>query len=240
MTPENEKLKLEIEALKKEKFSLLKIISHDIRSPFNRLFALLQLFEMESKEPSDAQRQYTDSMYLSLLSGLEMIQNLKDLRELDFNTLEIHQEEKPVNEIFHNIIRTFSQRMQLKNQTIAYDESSALKVKGDAFLIGRIIENLVSNALKFSPPGKETKVICQVSADNFEIAVRDDGVGIKPEEEPMLFKKFSKLSSIATGGEGSLGLGLYNAQHFAKLMQGDILFKRTNKRGAEFVLQLPV
>ncbi len=239
MAIEIENLNKVIEALKEEKYSLLKIISHDIRSPFNRLYALLQLFEMESENISEQQHQYINSMYLSLLSGLEMIQNLKDLREIDFESIEVHQETIPFSELIKDVLRIFSQRIQLKGQSVNYEVNENNSVYGDPFLIGRILESLISNALKFSKSEKGIKIIYQAFDDNFEIIIKDYGEGIKPQEESMLFQRFSKLSSIATGGEGSLGLGLYNARFFAGLMGGDVFYKRPNEMGSEFILRLP-
>ena len=91
-----DELTAELKQLKDEKYHLLKLVNHDIRSPFNRIFALLQLFEMESGEVSDQQKEYLDSMYLSILSGLEMIQNLRDMREIDAENIESQREKNGV------------------------------------------------------------------------------------------------------------------------------------------------
>ena len=102
-----DELKSELDQIKNEKYNLLKLINHDIRSPFNRVFALLQLFEMESKEISGIQKEYIDSMYLSLLGGLEMITNLRDMREIDAGNIEIENQKFDLVPIIQKAIRTF-------------------------------------------------------------------------------------------------------------------------------------
>jgi signal transduction histidine kinase len=235
-----EEIKAELQQLKEEKYHLLKLINHDIRSPFNRLFALLQLFELESGELSDQQNEYLDSMYLSILSGLEMIQNLRDMRELDAGHVEITPSEVNVGEIVGSSIRTFSKQVELKKLEINTDApANEYLVVTDGYYLQRVVENVLSNAIKFSREGKPIEVKILNETPSLKITIRDFGEGIKHEEEKMLFQKFKKLSSFATGGEGSLGLGLYNAMAFIKMMHGDILLNRDVQPGTSFTIFIP-
>jgi two-component system sensor histidine kinase/response regulator len=210
-----------------KRYHLLKLINHDIRSPFNRLFALLQLFELESGELSDQQNEYLDSMYLSILSGLEMIQNLRDMRELDANHIEIVPSEINVKDIIDASIRTFSKQIELKQiQIFTKYEGDQFAINTDGYYLQRVVENVFSNAIKFSKEGKKVEVVVHADDLSLSISIRDFGEGIKHDEEMMLFQKFKKLSSFATGGEGSLGLGLYNAMAIIKMMNGNISLNR--------------
>lgn len=235
-----DEIKAELQQLKDEKYHLLKLINHDIRSPFNRLFALLQLFELESGELSDQQNEYLDSMYLSILSGLEMIQNLRDMRELDAGHVEITHSEVNVGAIVDSSIRTFSKQLELKKLEIKKDSpANEYLVVTDGYYLQRVVENILSNAIKFSKEGKVIDVVIMNEKSSLSIIVRDFGEGIKLDEEKMLFQKFKKLSSFATGGEGSLGLGLYNAMAFIKMMHGDIKLNRDVQPGTSFTISIP-
>ena len=179
-------------------------------------------------------------MYLSILSGLEMIQNLRDMREIDAGNIEIEKSEVDIVQVLQKSIRTFSKQCELKKISIKSDLAiSEPIVSTDEYYIQRIIENLLSNAIKFSKHGKDVLLNVTKSSHEIEISVQDFGAGIKPEEEHMLYQKFKKLSSIASGGEGSLGLGLHNTLYFLKRLDGKLTLKRTNDQGSTFIIQIP-
>jgi signal transduction histidine kinase len=224
-----EELKSELEQLKAEKYNLLKMVSHDIRSPFNRIFALLQLFEMESVDISEQQKEYIDAMYLSSLSGLEMIQNLKDMREIDARNIEIDHEEFDLTNTVQKAINSFFKQIELKKLNIVAElDVENAQLLSDEYYVKRVIQNVMSNAVKFSKHEKDIIIRLKKNDAGYVIEVQDFGDGIKEEEEHLLFKKFEKLSSIASGGEGSLGLGLNNSLYFLNKLKGKITLQRKN------------
>ena len=236
-----DQLKSEIEQLKEEKYFLLKIINHDIRSPFNRVFALLQLFELESGNAAAQQKEYINSMYFSILSGLEMIQNLRDMREIDAGRITADQHEFNLINMIRKAIRTYSKQIELKQLNIETDlPANELTVITDEYLLQRVVESVLSNAVKFSKKDKDITVRLSGEKGRFFIEIQDLGEGIKKAEEHLLFEKFKKGSAVATGGEGSLGLGLYNARFFIKQLRGDLRLNRNNKPGTSFIISFPV
>lgn len=236
-----DELKSELDQLKDEKYNLLKLVNHDIRSPFNRIFALLQLFEMESNEISSRQKEYLDLMYLSILSGLEMIRNLRDMREIDAGNIEIDKTEFDLVNTIQKAIRSFFKQIELKKLKIISELSiEKAPLISDEYYVQRVIENVLSNAIKFSTEKKEIIVRLKNNDTEFLIEIQDFGDGIKQDEEELLFKKFKKLSNIASGGEGSLGLGLYNTAYFLERLNGSITLNRNDKNGSSFIVRLPI
>ena len=236
-----EQLKAEIEQLKSDKRSLLKLINHDIRAPFNRVFALIQLLELESQDLAASQKEYIQSMYLSILSGLEMITNLRDMREIDDNNLDLELQEFHLADCIHKAIRSFSKQFEIKKLDIKTQinlENDA--ISSDEYLLKRCIENVLSNAIKFSKDGEEIVVSAYDTASSFFIEVLDYGKGIKENEEHLLFKKFSRLSNQGTAGEGSLGLGLYNTSKILEMLKGSIRLKEHSVHGAKFIIEVPI
>jgi len=235
-----DEVKSELAKLKEEKYNLLKLINHDIRSPLNRVFALVQLFEMESDEVSVRQKEYLDAIYLSILSGLEMIGNLRDMREIDAENIEIEKEEFDLANTIQKAIRTFSKQIEIKKLNIISEKSTeGTQCISDEYYVQRVIENVLSNAIKYSKEEKNIIVRLKNNEKGFEVDIQDFGDGIKKEEEHLLYQKFEKLSSIASGGEGSLGLGLYNTQYFLRKLNGSIALNRNDKLGSSFRIQLP-
>ncbi len=236
-----DQLKSELNQLKEEKYNLLKLINHDIRSPFNRIFALLHLFEMESGEMSIQQKEYIDFMYMSILSGLEMIQNLRDMREIDAGNIEIDKTEFDLINTIQKAIKSFYKQIELKKLNIKNEQliGKAL-LMSDEYYVQRVIENVLSNAIKFSEEEKDIIVRLKNNDNGFLIEIQDFGDGIKKEEEHLLFKKFKKLSGIASGGEGSLGLGLHNTAYLCKKLNGSIALNRNDEIGSSFIIKLPI
>ncbi len=235
-----EEIKQELDAMKAEKYHLLKLINHDIRSPFNRIFALMQLLEMESPELTQQQQEYYDAIYLTVLSGLEMVQNLRDLRDIDGGMVKIEKTPTHLDEIIHKAVRTYSRQTELKKMTVEITcDSEVGELSTDPYFLQRCIENMLSNSIKFSPSKKTISITAGNRGDMVRIEVQDHGPGIRLDEEVYLFEKFKKLSSLATGGEGSLGLGLYNTWHFARLLGAVIRLDRNGKLGSCFILSMP-
>lgn len=234
-------LKSELEQLKEEKYNLLKLVNHDIRSPFNRVFALLQLFEMENEQQNERQKEYMDSMYLSILSGLEMITNLRDMREIDAGNVEMDKGAFDLLESIQKSIRSFSKQTEIKHQQIiAHSNLEEAPIQSDEYFVQRVIENVLSNAVKFSKSGKEIHITLSKAEKSYFIEVQDAGDGIKESEEYLLFEKFKKLSNVSSGGEGCIGLGLHNTQFFLNELSGKLHLKRNNQPGSSFIIELPI
>ncbi len=236
----NDQLKEELDKLKEEKHSLLKLVNHDIRSPFNRIFALLQLLELDGGDFSENQQEYIDNMYLSISSGLEMIRNLKDMRELDAGNIQVDKNEIDLKDIINKAIRSFSKQVELKKLIINTENNhDSTAIYSDEYYLQRVIENVLSNSVKFSNENTMINIRLRVSGDELKIEIQDFASGINTNEEHMLFQKFKKLSGIPTGGEGALGLGLYNTWYLLEKLGGSIHLKRTGEPGSTFVIKVP-
>ena len=115
----------------------------------------------------------------------------------------------------------------------------AMKVLGDQVAVRKIIENLMSNAVKYSPIGG--RVALRLSEINgvLQLEVQDNGSGISPDEFPQLFIKFSRLSARPTDGESSHGLGLYIVKALVETMQGKVWCESQLGKGSIFFVSLP-
>lgn len=236
-----DELRSELEQIKDEKYNLLKLVNHDIRSPFNRVFALLQLFEMEDIDLTKMQKEYVNSMYLSVLSGLEMITNLRDMREIDAGHINVEKSEFSLLNTVSKAIRSLSKQLEIKRQKLHSEvEIDNATCISDEYYVQRVVENVLSNAIKFSKEEKSIILRLKKNKQYYIIEIQDSGDGIKEDEEHLLYGKFKKLSSIATGGEGCLGLGLHNTHYFLDKLDGRISHKRDNFSGSTFVIELPL
>ena len=112
-------------------------------------------------------------------------------------------------------------------------------VQADPNALSRVLDNLVSNAVKFSPSGKQISVVVLPAASYVECQVQDQGNGFTPDDKKRMFRRYEKLSSGPTGGETSTGLGLSIVKKLVEAMRGDVACESTAGSGARFTVRLP-
>jgi signal transduction histidine kinase len=116
---------------------------------------------------------------------------------------------------------------------------SPVNVIVDSNVMVQVVENLVSNAVKYSPPGKSIFVRLTQSPDSVRLEVQDEGPGLSAEDQSKLFGKFARLSAKPTGGEHATGLGLSIVKRMVEAMNGKVWCQSEAGKGATFVVQLP-
>lgn len=222
----------------KDKTALLKTVSHDIKAPFNQLFALSSLLSMTSENLTEEQVEYVNRMHMVVKEGLNLIRNLIDLRTIDYRGVQFREDEINVDSILSETINHLKENAERKGVTIQ-SELLPAKTKLDKLYVGRIFDHLVSNAIKFSPNGSKVYVKMTEQEGQINIQVSDEGVGIPPKEENSLFKRFAVLSPRPTAGESTIGLGLYLAKAMAEGLQGSVNFIG-NTPLTTFEINLPI
>lgn len=110
----------------------------------------------------------------------------------------------------------------------------------DASAMTQVIDNLVSNAIKYSPKGKSIQIRLLHETDSVRIEVQDEGPGLSEVDQKKLFGKFARLSAKPTGGEQSTGLGLSIVKRMAETMHGQIRCRSTLGQGATFIATFPL
>jgi two-component system, sensor histidine kinase and response regulator len=112
-------------------------------------------------------------------------------------------------------------------------------VLADSAALDQVLDNLISNAIKFSPPGKEVSVSIQPFGGLMECRVQDYGAGFTEQDKARMFGRYVRLSARPTGGEPSTGLGLSIAKKLVRAMNGELACESEAGRGATFILKLP-
>jgi signal transduction histidine kinase len=231
----------QIEALNREKQELISLVSHDLRSPLNRAFALSELLLMDQEGLTEFQKDYLGKMRLVIADGLSMMRNLVDYRNLEFKSIDIRVEKINAREFLDRLIRDFqpiADKKEIIIQTTHTDQD--LLIASDKQCLDRILGNLISNALKFSKPGKKVLIRTKRSEQTILIEIEDEIGGFSPEEEKTLFTKFKRYKAQPTGNESSTGLGLFIAHAMAERVGGTITCKTIEPIGSTFSVTLPV
>jgi signal transduction histidine kinase len=223
----------QLNILREEKNQLTAFVSHDLKSPLNRIFALVQLLS-RSDGLSVEQRDLMAKMHQVIADMLLMIRNLQDDRKLSRGELAIHAEEVNISGVVASVLKNFRALMDIKHLTLEATVPPPILVKADRHYLTRVIENILSNAVKFSPAGKKI-VVRLLAGETVRLEVHDEGPGISMEDFGRLFKKFTTLAAKPTGSESASGLGLFIAQAVSEKM-GMRLRCEHNEKGATFSL----
>ena len=145
----------------------------------------------------------------------------------------------PLKQNIDNLFTIFQPLCQQQQKTLqASSINCQLGVWADSKLLDRILTNLLSNALKYTPAGGKISIDVKAEADKVQIIVSDTGIGISPKEQKKLFTSFFRASNAISSGTPGIGLGLLQAKRFATLLKGDIKVNSIVNQGSEFMLIL--
>ena len=152
-----------------------------------------------------------------------MITNILDIDGLENNRTKVFLEPVSISKLLDQVTKSFEKQAAAKRLELKFSPSKELSIVGDSLFLTQVFENLISNAIKFSPPGKSIEVFAEEQEGNaFRVIVQDHGQGLTPDDMKFLFKKFSRLSAQPTGGEPSTGLGLSIVKKYVEMMNGKV------------------
>lgn len=230
----------ELKELNSTKDKLFSIIAHDLRNPFQALtgFSSMILRRGKNLAPQKIQ-EYTQAIHEAADAGYKLLENL--LYWARSQTGKIEQRPKCLNlielaEEAVDLLRTNSQR---KNITIKIDIADATIIFADENMIKTILRNLISNAIKFTPKGGNINVWSEEQENATHIHVKDDGIGISPENLKKLFRIDINFTQKGTDQERGTGLGLILCQDFVQRHGGEIWVTSREGAGSQFSFSLP-
>jgi signal transduction histidine kinase len=229
-----------LEQLNQEKNDLMAIAAHDLRSPLVGMTTLL------SMAAEDASRAWAAGV--STLKTLE--QSGRDMADLVTRVLDAHQTDDrlgqlsvvagDVSPVVTRALASHAAVARAKGITLTVTAPEGCVAMHDPLALSRVVDNLGSNAIKFSPSGASVRVavLAGENGNGPRIQITDGGPGISQEERPRLFRKFARLRAKPTGGESSSGLGLYIVKRLVDAMGGSIEVTDGEGGGAAFIVTL--
>ncbi len=227
-----------LQEVNREKESLVGMMAHDLKSPLNNIMGLSEMIT-QTGELNEQQTELIQHCRNEITSGLNLINDTLSISQLEQQVdqqllfpIDIH---KFMNNIMAGHIKYATSKHI--NMAISLPEQTVM-LQSEESNLKRILDNLVSNAIKFTTHGKRVKVDVRTTESHIYFRIEDEGQGIKKEEFPRLFKKFEKLQSQPTGGESSTGLGLYIVKLLTNRLNGEITCESEWNKGSVFTLKL--
>lgn len=170
-----------------------------------------------------------------------LISNLLDISRIEQGSHTTKFEEIDLSALLHQQWRVFQEMALKKNITVILeDHAPQTIITSDANTLQRILDNLISNALKFSPENKDVVLRVVREKTFIKIEIIDQGPGIRQDEMSRLFQKFQRLSAQPTHGESSTGLGLSIVKELVQILHGKIHVESEVHKGSKFTVELPV
>lgn len=234
---ELEKAKSYAENLLVAREKLMLTITHDIKAPAGSIIGYIDLL---IRLVNDRRQQfYLSNMKSSAQHLLALVTSLLDYHRLEAGKMDLHPVAFNPHELLTDIYNSFLPLAEKKQLQLDFKEKlpEALTLEGDPFRIRQIVENLLSNALKFTAAGGIT-LQAEYHGNQFVFSVSDTGCGMTANEQERIFKEFTRLSS-AQGQEG-FGLGLSITRKLVELLLGRIDIESAPRKGSTFKVSMPL
>jgi signal transduction histidine kinase len=231
---------LTLEALNQEKNEFLGIAAHDLKNPLQQIIMASGTIARYYDRMSDNDiQQQVHNMGVVAHRITEIVTNLLDVNAIERGGMTFTSRNFDILPIVQNVIQSYTASAKEKNITLhLHAGRSSNLVFADEQATQQVLDNLISNAVKYSPHGKNIVVRLKSSTEVVRVEIHDEGPGISAEDMRKLFGKFARLSARPTGGEHSTGLGLSIVKKIVEAMNGRVWCESELGKGAMFIVEL--
>ena len=239
---DNARLYRQLQESNRLKDEFLGTVSHELRTPLNAVLGWAQILKRTGIGDPDQAARAIDAIERNAQAQAQLVEDLLDTSRVVSGKLRITFVPVHLADIVQSAVESLRPLAKSRGLDLTLTVGEGLvPIMADAARLQQVIGNLVSNALKFTPPGGRVEVSVRRSGGTMEIAVADTGAGIAPEFLPFVFDRFRQADSTTTRMHGGLGLGLSIARHLVALHGGTIRAESPGEQqGATFTVVLPI
>jgi signal transduction histidine kinase len=219
------------------RLDLYSIIAHDLRSPLNSLYLRNELLKEEAG--AEATGRALEKSQVTIRGMVALINDFLDVARLENGSLQTERELVALEEVVDQCLDDFEQIAAAGRIALRAETGASAQVRGDRRGLLQVMTNLVSNAIKFTPPGGRVVVSLDREGTNARLSVRDSGRGIVEKDLPQLFKRYSRPRGASQGVEGT-GLGLMIVRELVEAFGGRVEVTSEVGQGSTFCVLLPL
>jgi len=223
------------------KTNFLNLVTHDLKTPVARIQGLAEVILRKSSDHLNGDDVEQLSHIISSTDELNrFISSILELSKVESNHLHIRFESKDINQLIEKSLESFSAQARARKVEIRSNLEPLFPIKIDATLISKVLNNLIDNAMKYSPTNAEIFIESRESGEFIEISIRDQGIGMTPEECENLFTRFYRAKNDTTAKVAGTGLGLYLTRYFIEAHYGRVEVVSAKGEGSTFKIFLPI
>lgn len=230
----------QLEQVDRQRRELLANVSHDLRTPLASMQGYLETMLIRVEALSTEERCHYLQIAVKHCERLaKLVRDLFDLTKLEANEVKPQVEIFPLTELVQDVIQKFTLSAQKRGLDLCADfDAHCPSVCADIGMIERVMENLIENAMRYTPKGGRISVSVRAVGARIELQVRDSGVGIREEEIKNLFDRYYRVDRGESSDAGNAGLGLAIVRRIVELHGGQICVDSELGRGTRFVIDL--
>jgi PAS domain S-box-containing protein len=230
----------EVERVTKLKSRFLASMSHELRTPLNAIVGFSDLLaEQTAGQLNDKQKRFVNHIKQGSAHLLQLINDILDLSKIEAGQLELRCEDFQVKDTLPEVLSTIRPLAMAKNIEIEQKMETDQFVYADRVRFKQILYNLLSNAVKFTPQAGRINIDCREDGNSACISVTDTGVGIRPEDQAVIFEEFRQIEGPAGTTQEGTGLGLAITKRLVEQQGGKISLESEFGKGSRFSFTLP-
>jgi two-component system phosphate regulon sensor histidine kinase PhoR len=214
--------------------------SHELRTPLTSIRGFVEALEDGALERPATARRFLGKIRTHADRMAVLVEDLLELSRLEAGEREPELEETRPADVARDVVASFADAATRKDVSLRHVDRGAPAVRSDPERLRRILENLVDNAVKYTPQGGEVAVVCSAGPDgSARVDVIDDGPGMAAEHLPRIFERFYRVDKARSRELGGTGLGLSIVRHLAESMKASVAVESEPGRGSCFTVTLP-
>ncbi|MDP3779308.1 MAG: HAMP domain-containing sensor histidine kinase [bacterium] len=228
--------------LNRAKSEFVSLASHQLKTPLTIIKWYIEMLGAGyAGNSAKKQKEYLEKIYANTQRMVELVDAFLNVSRLELGVFSIKNEPLNLRNKMESILRDFAPKLKEKKLKLsqAYTKSS-FTFSADAKMVQIIFENLISNAVKYTPHGGKIGVKMQKKGNEIYIGVEDTGIGIPVEQQPKIFTKFFRADNASSNKADGTGLGLYIVKTMVEKIGGKIWFESAENKGTIFYVAIPL
>jgi PAS domain S-box-containing protein len=214
-------------------------VSHELRTPLTSISGYVELLQTGSDRLTAEQAGFLEVIRRNTGRLQEIVNDLLFVAQLDAGRLSLEQADTDLGELAHQAVEAARPAADAKQLTLTLEQNGSAPIVGDASRLNQVLDNLISNAIKFTPEGGTISVAVEPTVDATIVRVTDTGMGIPRDEQARLFERFFRSTAASTGRIPGTGLGLSITRAIVEGHEGSISVESEEGKGTSFAVRLP-
>jgi signal transduction histidine kinase len=229
------------EQANKIKDEFIAVVSHELRTPLNAIAGWTRILRTENLL-DNTRKMALEKIDKNLRQQTKIVEEVLDYSQILSGNVDFEDKDIDFSALFESVFNEMEPLAEEKNiELIKENELNGQRITGDEEKLKIVLQNLLTNALKFTPHGGQVKAAVSQSDSSIKMCIKDNGKGISPEFLPHIFDRFTQADSSTTRNYGGIGLGLTISNHIVNIHNGTIeAASKGQGFGSEFTVKLPL